>query len=81
MPVNDSSLITQGLILMVVGMSVVFAFLSIMVGVMNTTAKVLKLISKYFPEEIKIKDKLEKAIEQNDEVAVVLAAVNAYIKG
>ncbi|OGI17232.1 MAG: hypothetical protein A2287_09410 [Candidatus Melainabacteria bacterium RIFOXYA12_FULL_32_12] len=81
MPVNDSDLITQGLILMVVGMSVVFVFLGIMIGVMNTTAKVLKLISKYFPEEIKIKDKLEKAIEQNDEVAVVLAAVNAYIKG
>ncbi|EKE03348.1 MAG: hypothetical protein ACD_20C00214G0018 [uncultured bacterium] len=81
MPVDDTSLIMQGLVLMVIGMSVVTTFLIIMIISMNGTARVLQLISNYFPEEVQQQCKLEQAVERNEEIAIVVAAVNAYVKG
>ena len=44
--------INVGITLLVVGMSVVFAFLTVMIIVMNITTKVLGVINKYFPEPV-----------------------------
>lgn len=74
-------MLLTGFYVMIVGMVVVLSFLTLMVVTMNVNAKVLCLLGKYFPEPEEEKGKLEKAIEQNDEIAVVLAAVQAYVKG
>jgi len=74
-------MLIDGLILMIVGMSVVFIFLTIMVIVMNCMTGIFQLYSKLFPEKKEESGMLEKVIDKNDEIAVVVAAVKAYVKG
>jgi len=67
-------MLLDGLIVMAIGMGVVFAFLTIMVMVMNISAGIFKL----FPEKVQAESKINKVIEKNDEIAIVIAAVKAF---
>lgn len=70
--------INIGITLLVVGMSVVFAFLIIMIIVMNITTKVVEFINKYLPEPVsEEKYSHKKKTKQSDdeaEIALVIAA-------
>lgn len=43
----------EGILLMIIGMGVVYFFISIMIVVMNLNSKILGFIGKYFPEKMK----------------------------
>ena len=75
-------MITEGLILMVVGMAVVFVFLFIMIGVMNLFSVLMKPLATLFPEEEeKIETKVKKTVvESHEDIAVAVAAVRAFVK-
>lgn len=74
-------MLIDGIYIMIVGMVVVLSFLCLLILTMHASAKVLVVVNKYFPEPVQEKCKLAKVIGQNDEIAVVVAAVKAYIKG
>lgn len=67
----------QGLQLMLVGMGVVFVFLTIMVLCMYAMSALVAWYSKYFPEA---KQEVAGAVNgaSNDEIAAVIAAVKHY---
>ena len=70
-------MLAQGVVFMVVGMTTVFFFLSIMVLMM----KLMSLLVKFFPEPEVLETK--KVISQKasgfDEIAVVLASCKKYM--
>lgn len=76
----NENLILDGLVLMVVGMSVVFAFLGLMIGAMNLCASFFIRFAHLFPETPKAgaKPAAQKA-EDLTEIAVALAAVKARL--
>ena len=51
-----------GITIMIIGMSIVFIFLTVMIFAMNVTSKVIGVINKYFPEKIDEPKKLNKKI-------------------
>ncbi len=68
-----------------IGMAVVLAFLTLMIFVMNiTSGLILKVLNKYFPEEVKeekTKTKKKPAFN-NDEIALAVAlAYSAKLGG
>ena len=42
----------EGLFIMIMGMSTVFAFLIILMFTVNFCSKLIKILNKYFPEQI-----------------------------
>ncbi len=70
-------MLIDGLVVMGIGMSVVFSFLIILVIAMGILAKVMPILNDLMPEEIQEQNKITKVVEQNDEIAVVIAAVKA----
>ncbi|MFA5687836.1 MAG: OadG family protein [Kiritimatiellales bacterium] len=66
----------EGLVLLVIGMAVVFAFLILMVQVMDLSAKFFTKFAHLFPEE-QPKAAPVKAANAGVEVAVALAAIKA----
>ena len=48
---SAENLLVQSLILTVIGMLVVYVFLTIMIGVMNLLAWLVKVLEKYFPQD------------------------------
>lgn len=76
-------MLTQGLVLMVIGMSVVFVFLILMIGAMNIMAALMKPLAKLIPEPEEkqvIKVKKVAAGDGLEEIAVAIAAVNSFTK-
>ena len=75
----DLTLAKEGFIVMIIGMGTVYIFLTIMIWAMNISSCVLKILGKYFPEEI-LSDKTAKkknSINNDDEIALAVAcAVN-----
>jgi len=74
---EDVNVIGESLKFMVLGMTVVFAFLLILVQVVKLQAKI---INKYFPEET---PKASAASAQSDEsqrIAAIIAAVTEFRK-
>lgn len=74
-------MLNEGIFLMVVGMGVVFSFLTIMVIAMIITAKVIKILNKYCPEPVEtatVKVKASSGIEE--EIAVAIAAIKKLAK-
>lgn len=71
----DLSLLKEGFFVMVIGMGTVFAFLSIMIFAMNINSYILKILNKYFPEEIpEVKTPARKKSQNNDEeIALAIA--------
>ena len=74
-------MLIDGLTIMIIGMLVVFSFLILLVFVMNISSYILKIFGKHFPEEIQEQSKAQIAIERNEDIALVVAAVKAYIEG
>jgi sodium pump decarboxylase gamma subunit len=75
-------LIEQGLRFMIIGMSVVFLFLAVMVIVMKLNYIVLRFFNRFSPEqEEKTEEATGIAMHSHNDVAVAIAAVKAYIKG
>lgn len=74
----DATLLKEGAIIMAIGMGTVFFFLVIMIGAMNINEIVLKIVGKYFPEEIpEVKSVKKKTETSDDEIALAIAcAVN-----
>jgi len=69
---------TGGLILMVVGMTVVFLFLALMVILMGVMSSVL---NKYFPETVVVTPiKLATSTKGGGEIAAITTAVHQYIR-
>lgn len=73
-------LLMEGLYLMVVGMSVVFCFLLLLVWTMLGSAYFFKKFSTYFPDEPQLPPGGVKNGDHYAEIAVALAAVKAFTK-
>ena len=71
-------LIAEGLRLMVIGMFVVFCFLSLLVLTMNLSARFFKTFADYFPDTPAPKTNQSASPDSDTEIAVVLAAVKHY---
>jgi oxaloacetate decarboxylase gamma subunit len=70
-------IILDGLVLMVVGMSVVFAFLGLLVGAMNLCASFFIRFAHWFPEApVKAAQPVQKA-DDCTAIAVAIAAIKA----
>lgn len=68
--------LTQGLVLMAVGMVVVFCFLILLVFAMQASAAFFKKFAHLFPEEVQEASK-PAAADPVAEIAVALAAIRA----
>ena len=68
-------MIAQGLVLTVVGMAVVFCFLTLLVVLMNVLSAV---VIRYFPEKPEEKAPAKTSGSGDAEVAAVIAAVKAF---
>ncbi len=56
----DLTLFKEGFVVMVIGMGTVFVFLTIMIWVMNLNSYILKIVNKYFPEELPVDKTISK---------------------
>lgn len=75
-------MLTEGLGLMVAGMGVVFAFLTLLVLAMNAASKFFEVFADYFQEEVVAAAPAKKAVvQQSDdqlaEIAIAIAAAKA----
>lgn len=64
--------IQDGVVIMLIGMGVVFIFLTIMVFVMDWTSKLILKLNEIFPEEIE-EEKPSKKTKRIDDSEVALA--------
>lgn len=71
---SAENLLVQSLILTVIGMLVVYVFLTIMIGVMNLLAWLVKVLEKYFPQDTP----QTAAAADNAIVAVAIAAAKRF---
>jgi len=74
---EEVNLIAESLKFMVLGMTVVFLFLIILVVVVNIQAK---LIAKFFPEKTPATPNLSNQSNESQRVAAVIAAVTEFRK-
>lgn len=72
--------LNMGITLIIIGMSTVFAFLVIMIVVMNFTTKIIGIINKYFPEELPPEQK-KRTQKTDDDAKIALAIACAVHKG
>lgn len=71
---NLSTNLQDGTIIMLIGMGVVFLFLTIMVFVMDWTSKLIIKLNEIFPEEIQEEKYTKKQVSKNDEeIALAIA--------
>lgn len=69
-----STLLKDGVVIMAIGMGTVFVFLVVMIYVMELNSKILKHISKYFPEEVpEVKSTKKKSVSKKDKIAAAIA--------
>ena len=71
------NLMTQGLVLMAIGMATVFVFLVLMIIAMNGSAAFFRKFAHLFPEETPAASKPKAAVDTTAEIAVALAAIKA----
>ncbi len=74
-------LLEEGLILMAIGMGFVFAFLTIMVWVMDAMSWCVRQLNKIFPEEFEIIEKPGKRSNVSEDEAVAVAIAVAKARG
>lgn len=75
-------MISQGLILMAVGMGVVFTFLIVMIGFMNILRILMKPLNKLIPEPEEkkaVRSKPTVVIDNNEEIAIAIAAIKSMV--
>ena len=71
-----------GLMISIIGMGVVMLFLTLMMGVMRITEKVMAILAVWFPEEVKEEPKKGVKSSSDNELAIAIAAArNFLIKG
>lgn len=76
-----TSMLTQGITLMIAGMGTVIVFLSLMVSVMQITGAFFKKNADRFREQPKPVSRVERISgDDSDVVAAVVAALTAYLK-
>ena len=75
----EIDLVGEGLKFMVLGMAIVFAFLLVLVQVVKLQAKI---INKMFPQKEVVKEtsSTDKASEEQQHVAAIIAAVTEFRK-
>lgn len=66
-------MITEGLIITIVGMSTVFIFLTILVFAMDIMSKIVIWINKFMPEEVKTVEPVRRNSNVEEEIAVAIA--------
>ena len=78
----NMDLLGDGLVLLVLGLGMVFAFLTIMVGMMSLTARILSRFSHLFPPDAPPPKKGRAAPRRETDdgqlIAVLTAAVRRY---
>ena len=74
---DDINIILESVKFMVLGMGVVFLFLTIMIIVVNVQAK---LIAKFFPEEAPVVPSTTAKSDEAEHVAAIIAAVTEFRK-
>ena len=77
----DTTLLTDGLVLLVLGMGMVFVFLTIMVGLISVSARVLSRFEHLLPPETPPSSpgaRRGPAGDDQDLIAVLTAAVRRY---
>ena len=71
-----------GLMISIIGMGVVMLFLTLMMGVMRITEKVMAILAVWFPEEVNEEPKKSIKSSSDNELAIAIAAArNFLIKG
>lgn len=70
-------MISQALELTIIGMGVVFSFLALLVIIMRSTYHLVQFTNRFFPEKVETAP-ARAAGDNNEEIAVVLAAVRAF---
>ncbi len=73
----------DGIVIMLIGMGVVFAFLTIMVFVMNLNAIIIKKLNEIFPEELpqQTKPTRKSLQDEDDKIALAIAIATAKANG
>jgi oxaloacetate decarboxylase gamma subunit len=74
---EDVNLILESVKFMMLGMTVVFAFLTLLIIVVNIQAK---LIKKFFPEEVPTASATQPQANEAVHVAAIIAAVTEFRK-
>lgn len=78
----DLELLKEGSLIMVIGMGTVFFFLVVMIFAMETSAKVLKFVNKFMPEEVEeIKTSAKKNATTDNDADIALAIACALERG
>lgn len=71
----ESTLLNDGVFIMLIGMGTVFFFLTILIGAMSLNEKIIGFIGKYFPEEIpEVNLPKKKDNTKDEEIAVAIAS-------
>ena len=68
-------MMNESLMLMIIGMSTVFIFLTILVFVMYLSSRFIRMINKIFPEVEEIQKTKLPVNGNNEDIAIVIAAV------
>ena len=66
-------LLKEGFLVLLIGMGFVYVFIAIMIWVMNISAKIMKFINKYFPEEVEEEKYTPKKKSDNNDAEIALA--------
>lgn len=69
-----------GLTIMVIGMGVVFAFLTLMIFTMQASTKVIEIINKIWPEALPEVKTTKKKQTKNDDAQIAIAIACAFDK-
>jgi Na+-transporting methylmalonyl-CoA/oxaloacetate decarboxylase gamma subunit len=72
-------MIVTGLYVMLVGMITVFAFLYLLVLIMQLVSWASIRLNKFFPEEVEVVEEVQKS--DLSEIAIAIAAVTKFTKG
>lgn len=70
-------LLKEGALIMLIGMGVVYLFITVMICFMQLSSKIMVFINKYFPEEIEENISTTKKKTTSDDVAIALAIAYA----
>ena len=74
--------LNAGLMISIIGMGVVMLFLTLMMGIMRITEKVMAILAVWFPEEVKEEPKKNVKSSSDNELAIAIAAArNFLLKG
>lgn len=71
----------EGIVVMTIGLTVVFCFLTILVFAMSIMSKVIGFINKIFPEVVVVRAGAAKKANVSDDEAIALAIAVAHARG